>query len=185
MRGFFPTTTGTWKLEEPPAFRRLSMSLIEMAAITGVVLRLYRMVIFDHGPTQNILFTAFAFGFGFIVLFGMATLHLGNFPVHHWVWRAPLFAVVEGATEALVSLGLIALGREPLGAATAQFADWLGIARSILIWRLVLIAVFTLLLAGVVQLVRYLLLRREHREHTLEHVAAERKSVLSEEGKQA
>ena len=182
MRGFFPINTGTWKLEEPPAFRRLSMSLIEMAAITGVVLRLYRLLVYAHGPTQNILFVAAAAGLGLIVLFGMATLHLGNYPVHHWLWRAPLFAVVEAVAESLVSLGLIALGREPLGATQAQFADWLGIARGILLWRLLLISAFTLLLAGVVQLVRYLLLRREHREHTLEHVAVERKHVL-EEGK--
>ena len=181
MRGFFPTHSGIWKLEEPPAFRRLSMSLIEMAAITGVVLRLYRLLVYAQWPIQNILFVAAALGFGFIVLFGMATLHLGNYPVHHWLWRAPLFSVVEAATESIVSLGLIALGREPLGAAQAQLSDWLGVARGILFVRVLSVCAFTLLLAGVVQLVRYLLLRREHREHTLEHVAVERKHVLEEE----
>jgi hypothetical protein len=42
------------------------------------------------------------------------------------------------------------------------------------LWRALPIILFTLLLAGVVQVVRYLLLRFEHREHTFDAIHEER-----------
>ena len=170
MPGFFPTATGNWKLEEPPAFRRLSMSLLEMAAMTGVVMHLYRAVALTNGPTQNWLYIATVVALGIILLLGMATLHLGNFTLKQWLWRAPAFAGVEAIAEALVGLGLIALHREPLGATQAQFTDWWRIAGSLLFWRIIGVSLFALLLAGVVQLVRRWLVKQDHREHTLESV---------------
>lgn len=170
MQGFFPTTTGIWKLEEPPAFRRLSMSIVEMALLTGVVMRLVHSFAFTHGPSQSWLYVATVVALGLILLLGMATLHLGNYTLRHWVWRAPVFAAIEGATEALTSLGLIALHREPLGAARAQFSDWVGIAGSLLFWRIIGVSLFALLLAGVVQLVRRWLVGAEDRQHTLDVV---------------
>ena len=42
MTTFFPRQSVEWHLEEPAAFRRLSLSLVEMALATGIVLRLLR-----------------------------------------------------------------------------------------------------------------------------------------------
>lgn len=174
MPPFFPQVTGTFRLEEPPALRRFSMSLVEMALVTGVVLRLGWALAFTQGPADSLLFAGAIFAFRFIALFGMAALHLGNYTLRHWVWRAPAFAAVEAAAEALTSLGLIALHREPLGSARATYADWPAMASGTLVWRLAAVVAFSLLLAGVVQLVRYRLLKRAHREHTVAAVHHER-----------
>ena len=42
MSSFFPRNTVEWRLEEPAAFRRLSLSLVEMALLAGIVLRVLR-----------------------------------------------------------------------------------------------------------------------------------------------
>lgn len=166
MPPFFPQVTGTFKLEEPPALRRFSMSIVEMALVTGVVLRLFWALVLTQGPNDSLVFAGAMFALRLILLFGMAALHLGNYTLRHWLWRAPLFAVLEAAAEALTSLGLIALHREPMGSARATFADWPSMASSTLFWRVVAVVVFAAVLAGVVQLVRYQLLKRAHRDHT-------------------
>jgi hypothetical protein len=170
MRGFFPLHTQAWKAPEHTSFRGISMSTAEMAVITGVALRVYRALVLSRSDEAGWLYIGGVFAIGVIMLFGMTTLHLGNYTVKHWLWRAPAFAVIEAITESATSLGLIALHREPLGSARAVFADWPALAREIFGWRVTAIALFTLLLAGVVQLVRYVLLKREHRGHTLEAV---------------
>ncbi|MBC7896466.1 MAG: hypothetical protein H7066_13710, partial [Cytophagaceae bacterium] len=81
MSSFFPHHTENWKIEEPAALRRLSISLIEMAAITGVVLRLYRALTITLGPTQSLIYIALMPTIGILFLCVMTTLHLGNFPV--------------------------------------------------------------------------------------------------------
>ena len=45
MRHFFPRSATAWHLEEPAAFRKLSLSLLEMGVLAGVVLRLYRALV--------------------------------------------------------------------------------------------------------------------------------------------
>ena len=167
MAGFFPQVTGTFKLEEPPAIRRLSMSIVEMAVITGVLLRVYRALALTVGPQRNFLYASVMFGLGLAFLFGMATLHLGNFTIRHWLWRAPLFAVIEATVEVAASAALIAVHREPMGSARAFFADWPRIAVEIYFFRIIGLLLFALILAGVVQLVRYSLLKHEHRDHTV------------------
>lgn len=173
MARYFPKDTVAWKLEEPPAFRKLTLSLIEMGLVTGVLLRLYRSVVITHGESSWVYFGLTA-AFGAIVLFGMSTAHLANFTIRKWVWRAPLFAALEIAGEMLASLALIALHREPWGTGRAAFSDWPSMMADLLLWRALPILIFTLLLAGVVQIVRYLLLRHEHREHTFEAIHDER-----------
>jgi hypothetical protein len=171
MRGFFPGQTGAWKtIDDARSFRRVSLSVVEMAVLTGVALRAYRATVVSLGAGRGGLYLGATFAAGFILLFGMATLHLGNFTVRQWVWRAPVFAAIEAATESAVSLGLIALGREPLGSERATFADWPTMARDVFVWRVSTVVAFALLLAGVVQLVRRILLKREHRDHTLRAV---------------
>ena len=87
-----------WDLEEPAAFARIARSPVELALITGVVMRLFRAVVLTHGNATSSYLGA-ALVLGTLFLLGMATLHLGRFPVREWPWRAPLFAVFETAGE--------------------------------------------------------------------------------------
>ena len=153
MPAFFPVKTATFKLDEARAFRRLSFSVVEMAIITAVVLRVYRALALSLAGS-NVFFLGLSFALGFVVLFGMVTLHLGNFTVRRWLWRAPLFALIEAAAESLTSLGLIAIHREPLGSARAIYADWPGIVGNIFTWRVSAIVVFAAILALVVTMTR-------------------------------
>lgn len=176
MSNYFPRQTVAWKLEEPPAFRRLTLSLVEMALLTGVVLRLYRSLVLTHGSDSPLYFGV-TIVVGLLFVFGMVSMHLGNYPVRHWLWRAPAFAALEFAGEMATSLVLIALHREPLGTSRAEWHDWPALAQGVLYTRVVAIVLFTLVLAAVVQTVRYFLLRVEHKDHMLEVVehAQERK----------
>ena len=169
MAEYFPRQTLTWKVEEPPAFRRLTLSLLEMALITGVIVRLYRSVVLSHAA-DSWLYVGATAAFGALILFGMLAIHLANFPIRHWLWRAPAFAMLEVAAETLTSLGLIALNREPHGTSRAGMSDWLPMATETLLARSVFIILFALVLAGVVQAVRYTLLRREHRTSTADRI---------------
>ena len=153
MPTFFPRTTVEWRLEEPPAFRRLSLSLVEMAAITGVVLRLLRALAFTHGRASW-LYYGLVFVMGTVLLVGMTTAHLANFPVRAWAWRAPLFAVVEVAGEMATSLLLIALRREPEGTARADFHDWPSMSMRALLQSELTICLWALVLAAAIVLVR-------------------------------
>jgi hypothetical protein len=142
-----------WDLEEPAAFARIARSPVELALITGVVIRVFRAIVLTHGDaTSSYLFAALVLGTLFLL--GMATLHLGRFPVREWPWRAPLFAVFETAGEMLVSLLLISLHREPWGTARAEYMDWQPMATGVLFWRLIAVCVWALLLGTTVQFVR-------------------------------
>src|SRR3954467_8531005 len=123
MPTFFPQHTVEWKIEEPAAFRRFSYSLVEMAVVTGVVLRAFRALWLTHGTTSW-LYIGGWFAFYLVILLGMATAHLANLPVQKWLFRAPLFALVEVATEMVVSALLIMVGREPNGTVRASWNDW-------------------------------------------------------------
>ena len=153
MPTFFPRATIEWRLEEPPAFRRLSLSLVEMAAITGIVLRLLRALAFTHGRASW-LYYGLVFVVGTVLLVGMTTAHLANFPVRTWSWRAPLFAAVEVAGEMATSLLLIALRREPEGTARADFHDWPSMSMRALLQSELTICLWALVLAASIILVR-------------------------------
>ena len=153
MATFFPQHSVEWKLEEPRAFRRLSLSLIEMALLTGIVLRLLRALTFTHGRASWLFYGA-AFVVGLLILLGMTTAYLANWTLRSWLWRAPLFALVEVAGEMGTSLLLIALGREPEGAVRAEFHDWPSMALRAFLQSEVSICVWAALLAGVIVFVR-------------------------------
>ena len=140
-------------MEEPPAFRRLSLSLVEMALLTGVVLRLLRALAFTHAGVSW-LFYGLVLVVGTLVLLGMTTAHLANFPVRAWSWRAPAFALVEVAGEMTTSLLLIALRREPEGTARATFHDWPSMSLRALAQSELSICLWALLLATAIILVR-------------------------------
>jgi hypothetical protein len=153
MATFFPQHSVEWKLEEPPAFRRLSLSLFEMALLTGIVLRLLRALTFTHGRASWLFYGA-AFVVGLLILLGMTTAYLANWTLRSWVWRAPVFALVEVAGEMATSLLLIAMGREPDGAVRAEFHDWPSMALRASLQSELSICLWAALLAGVILFVR-------------------------------
>ena len=153
MPSFFPHQTVEWRLEEPPAFRKLSLSLVEMALLTGVVLRVIRALTFTHGRVGWLYYGA-VFVVGTVILVGMTTAHLSNFTVRAWAWRAPLFALVEVIGEMATSLLLIALRREPEGTARADFHDWPSMALRALTLSELTICLWALVLAAAIIFVR-------------------------------
>ncbi|MEO5903433.1 MAG: hypothetical protein ABIQ55_05410 [Gemmatimonadaceae bacterium] len=154
--------SGGWRVREPAAFSRLSRSLVDMALVTGIIARLYRAVVLGRSDGPSGLYIAVTLTFGALFLLAMATIHLGRFALRDWVWRAPAFAAIEGAAEMTVSLILIWMHRESLGTGAAHFHDWPGMALGTIGWRIITISLFSLLLAGIVKWVRYMLLRKEH-----------------------
>ena len=153
MSSFFPRHTVEWKLEEPAAFRRLSLSLIEMALLAGIALRVLRALTFTLGRASW-LFYGLAFVVGLLILLGMTTAHLANWTLRSWLWRAPLFALVETVGEMGTSLLLIAMGREPEGAVRAEFHDWPSMALRAFLQSEISICLWAALLAGVIVFVR-------------------------------
>jgi hypothetical protein len=155
---FFPRKNIAWKLEEPPPLRQLSLSLPYMAVLTGVPLRLWRAYVLTHGAPDSWAWVGGTFLIGLVFLYLMVTIHLGNYTLRSWTWRAPAFALLESGTEILMSLALTTFGLEPLGADRAELADWLPTSVRTLIWRLVGIVLFVMVLAVVVSIIRRLLL---------------------------
>jgi hypothetical protein len=153
MSSFFPRHTVEWKLEEPAAFRRLSLSLIEMALLAGIALRVLRALTFTLGRASW-LFYGVAFVVGLLILLGMTTAHLANWTLRSWLWRAPLFALIETVGEMGTSLLLIALRREPEGAVRAEFHDWPSMALRALLQSEISICLWAAVLAGVIVFVR-------------------------------
>jgi hypothetical protein len=189
---YFPRETVPWHLEEPRAFRKLTLSLPAMALITGVLVRLIRVAASEGTATWWGVFAGIALGV--IVLLGLATAHLGNYPVKQWLWRAPVFGLAEGAAEAGASALLIAIGVERLGSVRADLSDWPSIATDTVIGtpglafldgRVAMVSLFALVLAGVVQIVRYLLLRHENRDHTAVAIHEEHERQEQEASQQA
>ena len=152
-----------WDGHGPNSFRKLAFSTAEMAIITGLLIRVFRAFLLTHAGNDQPILLGAGFLIGAVFLFAMVTLHLGNFPLRHWVWRAPLFALLVAATEMAVSAGLIALGREPLGTARATFADWPGMALDVALLRLVATSAYALALAVIVQWTRMHSLKKAHR----------------------
>lgn len=192
MARYFPRETVHWHLEEPRAFRKLTLSLPAMALITGILVRLIRVG--ASGLTSSWWGVFAGIALGAIVLLGLATAHLGNYPVKQWLWRAPVFGLAEGAAEAGVSALLIAIGVERLGSTYAHLSDWPSLATDTIIGtpglafvdgRVVMVSLFALVLAGVVQIVRYLLLRSENRDTTAVAIHEEHERQEQEAAQQA
>lgn len=169
MAPLFPQVTGTFPLGERPP-HRFWLSPVLSGAATGIAVRVYRALTLTVGPNESLLYVGTAFVVGQLFILGMATLHLGNATVRRWVWLAPAFAFCEAIAEALTSLALIAGGWERIGSMPARWVDWSELALNTLVWRVAVIIVFALVLAGVVQLVRRLNVKRLDREHTLDAV---------------
>jgi hypothetical protein len=160
MPSFFPNHAVEIKLEEPQVFRRFSFSLAEMAIVTGVLVRILRLVALTHG-SNNWLYLAAVIAAGSILLLGMLTAHLANYPLREYLWRAPLFALIEVATEMATSALLITVGREANGTVRAHWDDFVGMSLHALLYRGLAIIIWGLILAGVVQLVRRTLVHED------------------------
>lgn len=154
MVRFAPTHTGAWDAYEASAVRKFSRSLVSMAVVTGVAWRLLRALLLGAGPTTAPLFFGSVIALGVCVFFGMATLHVGNFPLKRWLWRVPVFAIVEGVAEVATSALLIAAGREPYGSAMAVWQDLGSIAVTVLSTHVVVLSIYGGILALVVQGIR-------------------------------
>ena len=92
---------GEFKRRWPHALRRLSVSLPQMALVTGIGMRLWRSYVLTHGSADSWAWVGGTFLVGVSFLFLMTAIHLGNFTLRNWTWRAPLFAVLESGTEIL------------------------------------------------------------------------------------
>lgn len=171
MSTFFPKHTVQWHFEEPTVLRRFSISLAEMAVLTGIALRLYRALVVTYGSTSSWLWAGGTFALGILLLCVMTTIHLANFPLQRWIWRAPLFALVEVAAESVTALFLIWVGREPSGSARAEWSDWLPMAGSTLWTRLVIVCGWAVFLAAVVWIIRRTILREQVEEEPVEDAA--------------
>jgi hypothetical protein len=167
---FFPRHTVAWKVEQPHALRHATLSLPYMALLTGVPLRLWRAYVLTHGAPDSWAWVGGTFLIGLVFLFLMVSIHLGNYTLRHWLWRAPVFALLESGTEIIMSLALTTVGLEPLGAARAELSDWLTISVRTVVLRLVGIILFVMVLAVVVSIIRRLLLVAEQRSSMADRI---------------
>ena len=174
-------------MEEQRAVRRLTLSLPQMALVTGVALRLWRSYVLTHGSPDSWVWVGGTFLAGASFFFLMCALHLANFTLRNWTWRAPAFAVLEAGSEIVTSLALTTLNLEPLGADKADISDWLPTGVRILIWRLLGVVLFTLVLAVVVSVLRRLILAAEDRGHTVAavHRASTAHAVATDQTKES
>jgi hypothetical protein len=150
-------------------FRRISRSIVDMAVLTGIVVRVLHVLF--SARSADLSWYAFAGRFILIpiVALGMASVHWSNYPVRQWLWRAPVFAIIESVTGAVASLALIAAGRERWGTGRAAMPDWPSIAGRIVLAHVVVICLFALLLGAIVQFVRRRELAVERRHQALLH----------------
>lgn len=170
MAEYFPRKTIVWTQVEDSTFvRRITTSVVGMALVTGFVLRVFRTVALTH-EAPGIGYLVGMFALGAIAFLLAATAHLGNFTLRHWWWRAPAFGALEATAEMLTSLALIALGLERLGTGRADWGDWPAMAWNIVPLRIIVVSVFAMILAGVVQIIRRLMLRAERRSGMVEAV---------------
>ncbi|MGH2631957.1 MAG: hypothetical protein ACRDG3_00985 [Tepidiformaceae bacterium] len=169
MVPYFPRHTVELRVEEAKAFRRLSFNLIEMALVTGVVLRFYRAIVLTHGWPTSWTYIVGTFVLGIAFLCSMTTGHMANYPLRKWTWRAPLFALGVVVGEMAISLLLIWAGREPTGTARAGWADWPRLALTTCWMRELTVCVWAALLAVIVTVVRRTIVAAElHGKHERE-----------------
>ena len=174
MNNWFPRHTADWRIEEPAALRKLTMSLAEMTIITGVSIRLLRSIALTYGGGESWFYLGGTLALGVTILCGMLAAHLSNVTLRSWLWRAPAFALGETLAEVATSALLIAVHREPIGSRErAEFADLPAMAEATFLMRFAAIIGFALILAAVVYLVRYTLIKRERTAGGAEAVRAE------------
>ncbi|MEP6690782.1 MAG: hypothetical protein ABJD07_06465 [Gemmatimonadaceae bacterium] len=169
-----------WYLHEPEAVARISRVLPAMALATGIAVRVWRDVLLASSSSSSWIYLIVTYIGQAVILLSCTAAHLGNYPLKRWLWRAPVFAVLTGAAEAGASWVLIAMHYERLGTDYAHSHEWAGLAVLAVGSDVVLIIVFAILLAIVMQVIRFALLKRDHRAHTVAAVHEERVRVTKE-----
>jgi hypothetical protein len=153
-----------------------------MALVTGIVVHLYRVFILASPTISFGWVTLFLAGAGeYVLLLSLTTVYLGNHPVRQWIWRVPLFTVAEWLVEVVAVAILIRIRFERIGSEQARVGDLGTIVMDRLIWHGAAIIAFSLVLALVVQTVRYALLKHEHRDSTAIRIHDEREMERAEE----
>jgi hypothetical protein len=181
MSPFFPESpfSGT---RVDSLIARIPRSLIPMALLTGIVVHLYRVFVLASPTITFGWISLFLAGAGeYVLLLSLSTVYLGNHPVRQWIWRVPLFTVAEWLVEAVAVAVLIRVRFERIGSEQARRGDLSSIVLDRLIWHGAAIITFSLILAVVVQTVRYALLKHEHRDSTAIRIHDEREMEKAEE----
>ncbi|HEV7702864.1 MAG TPA: hypothetical protein VGO46_01175 [Gemmatimonadaceae bacterium] len=181
MSPFFPESpfSGT---RVDSLLAKIPRSLIPMAVITGIVVHSYIWLVLARASVNfGWIALLLAFSGRFVLLLALSTVYLGNHPVRQWIWRAPAFAALEIAVEAIMVAALIRIRVERIGTEHAHRTDWWGIVSDIMIYHGIAILVFSAILAVVVQTVRYALLKHEHRDSTAIAIHDEREMEKAEE----
>jgi hypothetical protein len=150
----FPRHTQQWAIQELSAVRRLSVSLLWFGVCAGVVVRGYRWAAMSLLPTQTGGVLLGSIMVGLALLCGLATLHLANFTLRSWRWRAPALGALIGVGESAASLVLTVVGQERLGSTVAVLSDWPDVAVGVVLSRAVVVSLFALVLAAVVVVLR-------------------------------
>jgi hypothetical protein len=180
MTPFFPESPFSGKRVDS-LLARIPRSLIPMAIITGLVVHSYIWLVLARASSHfGWIALLVAFSGRFVLLLGLATVYLGNHPVRQWIWRVPAFAALEIAVEAIFVAVLIRIRVERVGTEHAHQRDWWSIVSDILIYNGIAIIVFSVILAVVVQTVRYALLKHEHRDTTALRIHDERELEKAE-----
>ena len=157
MSRFFPRDVIQWGEERLHPLRAFAIRAVEPAGITGITLRLWRA--FVLGTSNGMLFVG-GLVVGLLFLCGMLTWHLGNFPVKRWPMRAAMFVAIELVAELGMSSLLISFGRERVGSRMAAWGDWWPMAAQTVLERVLIVAVFALVLGATVQVVRRMIDRK-------------------------
>ena len=141
-----------------------------MAIIAGILVRVLHVVSSAHGDHLDWHSFVGTFILIPVILLALATVHLAQYPLPQWLWRAPAFALLESTVEALASLGLIYIGRERWGTGRAELSDWPAMAGGIYLTRFLMVTTFALVLGLVAQFVR-----RRELTHERDREKSERK----------
>jgi hypothetical protein len=178
---FFPEFPFTGKRVDN-LFARIPRSLVPMAILTGILVHSYIWFVLARASVNfGLVGLLLAFSGRFVLLLALSTVYLANHPVRQWIWRVPAFTALECAVEAIFVTVLIQFRVERIGTEHAQRADWWGIVSQTWIYNVVAIVSFSLVLAVVVQTVRYALLKHEHRDSTAIKIHDEREMEKAEE----
>lgn len=151
MVRFAPHDVVNWSAEQLHPLRAFAVRVLEPAGLTGLLLRLWRVLILS---SSSALVFVGGLLLGVLFFLGMLAWHLGNFPVRHWPVRTLLFLLVSLTVELGMSAILIALHLERLGSRLATRSDWWPMAGQTLLERTIVAALFALLLGVAVQLAR-------------------------------
>ena len=97
MTEFFPRHSTGWRIEQPHALRRLTLSLPQMALVTGVVLRFWRSYTLTHGAADSWAWVGGTFLVGASFLCLMCALHHANITLPERLDRVLRLVIVTPA----------------------------------------------------------------------------------------